>query len=314
MFDRPVVYNGFQLNTVTQVSNGVRRGCMLEVFDYSRLQGVGDTEKRSQDDGPDASDVFMAPRYINLAGVIYGQSSNDLNDLVQQMRRALTPTAAYAFDPWDYGYIPLEFELPTNMTAFTDIEDGIRVRKVEYRARPTGQPSFTLRRDGGSEPGAGNGFGMAVSWQASLECKDPRMYVRPDRQLAWVAENSGMVMPNRGDYPAPLDILLVVNTAPAGSWIEVDVGGSQIAIFVGGLAANTIVRYSGELKVLTIDSESGGEADILRMDLFTLRNDTTHPKVLPGNQLASIRFFGAGAGPKPTFKTGTRFMYSESFA
>ena len=32
-----------------------RRGCMLEEFDYGAAKGVGYTEKRSQDDGLDAS-------------------------------------------------------------------------------------------------------------------------------------------------------------------------------------------------------------------------------------------------------------------
>jgi len=318
MFESPVTYNGFQLNETDLLSAGIRRGCVLEVFDYSRSAGVGYTEKRAQDDGLDASDVFMGPRYINLAGTLYGEDEADLHDLLQDLRTCLTPTSAYAFDKWDYGYIPLEFTLPTKDSRFDPRAVGDFERLVEYRARPLGQPSFQLRRDAGVAPGAlGDNGGMAVQWQAQLECKDPRLHVRPDTWVQWTVASSGvLVMRNRGDYPAPLDILLIVNTAPAGSYIEVDVGGSSMRITVGGLAANTIVRYSGEKKVLTIDNASGGTADVLRMDLFTLLANKTYPQVMPsdddkypGDGKANIRFYGA-----PTFKVGTRFMYSESFA
>jgi hypothetical protein len=317
MFDSPVKYNGFNLKEIDSLSSGVRRGSVLEVFDYSRSQGVGYTEKRAQDDGLDASDVYMGPRYINLAGTLYGEDEPDLHDLLQDLRTCLTPTSAYAFDKWDQGYIPLEFTLPTKDSRFGVRTAGGFERLVEYRARPVGQPSFSLRRDGGGSPGAqGDIGGVAVTWSAQLECKDPRMYVRPDTWLQWTTAVSGLVIRNRGDYPAPLDILLIVNSAPANSYIEVDCGGSTIRIRVGGLATNTIVRYSGELKVLTIDNASGGTADTLRMDLFALLADKTHPKVnpsdddkYPGDGRVNIRFSGA-----PTFKNGTRFMYSESFA
>jgi hypothetical protein len=174
-----------------------------------------------------------------------------------------------------------------------------------------------LRRDAGGAPGSkGDLGGMAVQWQGQLECKDPRLYVRPDTWVQWTTAQSGVAIRNRGDYPAPLDILLIVNAAPANSYIEVDMGGSTIRIRVGGLATNTIVRYSGELKVLTIDNASGGEADVLRMDLFALLANKTHPRVMPsdddkypGDGKFNIRFSGA-----PTFKTGTRFMFSEAFA
>jgi len=318
MFEDPVQYNGFQLNS-TVLTGGVRRGCLLEVFDYSRSQGVGYTEKRAQDDGLDASDVYMGPRYINLAGTLYGEDEADLQDLVQNLRTCLTPTTAYAFDKWDHGYIPLEFTLPTKDSRFGVRPTGDFERLVEYRARPVGQPSFQLRRDAGASPGSqGDIGGMAVQWQAQLECKDPRMYVRPDTWKTWTTPQVGLVMRNRGDYPAPLDILLIVNTAHAtNSYIEVDCGGSTIKISVAGLAANTIVRYSGELKVLTVDNATAGTADVLRMDLLTLLANKTHPKVLPtnslhfpGDGLANIRF---GGTTWPTFKSGTRFMYSESF-
>ena len=312
MFDSPVRYNGFNLNTTELAgTNGKRRGALLEVFDYGTSRGIGYTEKRSQDDGLDASDVYMGGRLITLAGTVYGEDEADLNDLLQGVRTALTPTSAYAFDRDDYGYIPLEFELKTKDPRF-----GEGKRLVEYRARPLMQPQFTLRRDGGSAPGAGDEFGMAVSYQSQLECKDPRLYVRPDTWMYWNTAQTAVPILNRGDYPAPLDILLHINASTATSRVEIDIGGSNLSIACPSLATNAIVRYSGELKVLTLDNASGGAADVLRMDLLTFRNNTTHPKVMPsgdpkyaGDGVFNIRLYNG-----LTLKTSTRFMYSESFA
>jgi hypothetical protein len=316
MFDSPVSYNGFNLNTITANSAGIRRGSVLEVFDFSRSQGVGYLEKRAQDDGMDASDVYMGPRYISLAGTIFGEDEADLHDLVQELRTALTPTAAYVFDKWDHGFIPLEFALRTKDSRFPIHPAGDFERLVEFRARPVGQPTLQFRRDGGANAGAGQDFGMAATWTAQLECKDPRLYVRPDTWLYWNTAVTGVTILNRGDYPAPLDILLVINSAPADSRVEIDVGGSNVTIKTGGLAVDTIVRYSGTLKVLTVDNAAGGTFDVLRMDLFALRNNTTHPKVNPSNDAI---YPGAGKFSTRlynglTLKSTTRFMYSESFA
>ena len=321
MFETPVTYNGFQLNTLATVGEGgVRRGCMLEVFDYSRSQGVGYTEKRAQDDGLDASDVYMGPRYISLAGTIYGSDEADLYDLLQDLRTALTPTSAYATDKWDQGYIPLEFSLPTKDNRFPPRFNGWFQRDVEYRARPVGQPSFSVRRDAGAMLGQqGQAGGAAIQWSVQLECKDPRLYVRPDSEVPWTTEQSGVAITNRGDYPAPLDVILIINNGGSGGgFVDIAIGGSQIRIKTEGLATNTLVRYSGELKVLTIDNAAGGTADVLRMDLFTLMADKTHPRVMPsdddrypGDGKFTIIF---GGSTKPTFKAGTKFVYSESFA
>jgi len=307
MLDAPIEYNGVSLNTVTDVGNGIRKGCLLEEFDYGRSQGMGYTEKRSRDDGLDASDVFMGARYIALTGTVFGDSPSDLFDRLQSIRAALTPTIAYDVAQSDYGYIPLTFSLPTNDPAFAG------VKELEFRARPVGQPQFSIRRDmgafagGGMQGGSNAGEkGGAVQWRGTLECKDPRMYVRPEVWLPFTTAQTGVPIINRGDYPAPLDVLLGVTSSAAGSKVEIDVGGSNMVIALGALT-NAVVRYSGTLKVLTLQTTG---IDTLRMDMLSFNNNTTHPKVQPRDgEVYNIRLIGA-----ITLAAGTRLMYSESFA
>ena len=317
MLDYPVRYHGVELNTIENIGEGRHKGCMLEEFDFGNARGVGYTEKRAQDDGLDASDVYMGPRTINLTGIIYGADPGDLHDRLQDVRTAFTPTVSYDFDPFDYGYIPLEFSLPTN--DLDDFPDGYRM--MEFRARPLGQPAFSVRRDTGAQPGhqgvlpgGAQTKGVAIQWRATLECKDPRMYVRPDVWVEWNTPRTGAALVNRGDYPAPIDVLLVLGAASIStSKVEIDLGKSNMTIALGsvgppavGFPINTVFRYSSELKVLTVQEPSKAEA--LRMDLLTFRNKTTHPLVPPKNSTYSTRLYSA------TLTADTRFMYSESFA
>lgn len=319
MLDAPVTYNGADLNTVTiEPGNGVRKGCLLEEFDYGRSQGMGYTEKRSQDDGLDASDVFMGARYITLTGTVYGDTPGDLFDRLQFVRTALTPTVAFDKGQPDYGYLPLQFSMPTKDPDFESPgSPGVYVKELEFRARPVGQPQFSVRRDQGALAGGGMQYGNgpdasnagekggAVTWRATLECKDPRMYVRPDIWLPFTTGGSGLPIRNRGDYPAPLDVLLGVTSSNATGKIQIDVGGASL-IFTLGVMTSAVLRYSGQLKVLTVQT---GGTDTLRMDLMALGTSQTHPKVPPGDSTYNITIT-----PTVVLAVGTRLMYSESFA
>ena len=311
MLDFPVRYRGIELNTVDMVPGvGLRKGNLLEVFDLSDVQGVGYTEKKAQRDGLDASDVYLGARYVRLQGVTYGEDIADLHDRLQEVRTALTPTAAYVSDIPHYGYVPLEFTLPTNdLVNFPPAVSGDphSTRDLELRARPRGQPTFQIRRDGGASNGADPSRGGGVSWQAVLECKDPRMYVRPDTWVYWNADVTPAVpLTNRGDYPAPLDILIEVPASSAGGSVHFWVGASDFIITIPDATTTQILRYSGDLQVLTLESNS---VEVLRMDLFALQNNTLHPYILPGG-LTTYRIDVVGA----TLSANTRFMYSESFA
>jgi hypothetical protein len=311
MLDAPIQYNGVDLNTVIDLGNGLRSGCLIESFDYGASQGVGYVQKRSQDDGMDTSDVYMGQRRIDLAGTVYGGTIAELFDNLQNIRTIFTPTISLATDQPDHGFIPLTFSLPTMDDQFDSAAgDGTApyVKELEFRARPLGQPQFSIRRDQGAFNGEGSGRGGGIVWRASLMCADPRMYVRPDVWVPFLGPQTAHPIVNRGDYPAPLDILIGVTASSAGSWFEIDVGGSTMHIALGALT-NAVVRYSGTLKVLTLQL-SGASTDTLRMDMLSFLNNTTHPKVQAQDGMVyNIRMSGV-----TTIASGSRLMYSESFA
>ena len=113
---------------------------------------------------------------------------------------------------------------------------------------------------------------------------------------------------NRGDYPAPLDVLLGVTSVAAGSKVEIDVGGSNMTITLGAL--------TNAGRALLGRTEGADPPDWWCQDrhacAWTCSASATHdPSQGPARQqrLQHPR----GTGPS-TLSAGTRLMYSESFA
>jgi hypothetical protein len=237
--DQPITYRGFDLNTVEiALGDGKRRGCLVEEADFGDVTAVGYTEKRAQGDGNDASDVYLSSRQIRLRGYVYGETRADMFDRLQDLRSAMTPTAAYADDPANRGYLPLTFDAPTmNLVDFGEGK-GNGWRQLQVFARPRAQPSFRIRRDTGS--GGQHLKGGSVEWMAALECKDPRIYLREPVWKYFTVTESG-TLDNRGDYPAPIDVLLEVTGTGAGS-VRFQIGTADLTIPPGPTPASCATR------------------------------------------------------------------------
>jgi len=294
-----VFYRGLNFNSVdTLPGDGKRAGCLLEEADYGDVPGIGYKEKRAQDDGFDATEVFLGLRTVRLTGFVYGENKGDLWDRWQDIRSALTPSAAYLDAPGLDGFLPFQFYVPTLRLA----EFPTGYRQLELRARPAGQPHFTVRRDTGT---GGVDNGQALAWTGVLECKDPRFYVWPQKVNTFSASESGNLV-NRGDYPAPLSLTFRVHGGSTAGNILFEVGGSRMRITVPDTGTIQTLRYDGNLKVLTLEEN---DVEVLRMDLLTFLSNTTHPKVPSGTSAYTITV-SAGL---TDFDAGYMF-YSEAFA
>lgn len=280
---RPISYRGLQLNDAGIASTRENiAGIAIERVSYGQVPGFGYIEKRSNADGYDAGDVFLGKRDISLSGTIYGKTRADLFDRKSLLSAALSPTGAYAESPPDYGYLPLTFEEPTLDTITW--ETGI-IKKM-MRVRPRTMPSFSIVRDaiGGVEE-----YGLAIPWEVDVEARDPRIYYQTSVgdyfDAAGATANGTLVLDNRGDYPAPIRIELYA-AAGAGAVKMVLLGlGTSMTLEIPASAVESILRYDGHEKYVTLE-ENGLE--VLRMDLITFGQDTTHPQVPPGtgHQLA----------------------------
>jgi hypothetical protein len=266
---KAIGYRGFLLNTVVKDANQRLVGCETKRVDWPGVQGHGYDEKRAHEDGFDASDVFLGKRLIGLSGGLYGITRGDFYDLAQAFITALTPTAAYDDAPGDRGFMPLDFYVPTMNTV--DFPSGLIHKQVF--ARPVRQPSLIYIDD---RTGGDDDQPLSLEWTALMECRDPRVYFFTTTETsisASAGSDSGNLV-NKGDYPAPINIMLVVAAAsPAGSWSFVG-AGTDMTITIPNNAQQQIIRYGSREKLLSLEVAG---VETLRMDLLAFNNQKTHP-------------------------------------
>ena len=305
---RPVYYRGIDLNdadvSTLSASRGKLRGISLEAVSYGAVRGVGYKEKRAQGDGYDASDVYLGLRTIKMRGTIYGDTRAEAFDRLQELRAAFTPSGAYLESPYEYGYLDLQFDEPTeNLTEFTN-----GYRSCFIKARPVAQPEWTVTKgaDGGEEYG-----GESIPFSVELEAIDPRVYIQGGVVIPLTGGLSGSGnTTNRGDYPAPLNILLSVRAAAVAGSFTLNAGGSTLTITIPNSTSDQTIRLSGEKKVLTVEENN---VESLRMDLLTFGTDSTWPLVTPGSQGYSWSTTGLVSGDLGT-GNDSRIWYWEAFA
>lgn len=270
---RPVSYRGLDLNDVTKTPSGQLYGNQIDSADYSDVSAQGYMEKRSMADGYDASDIFLGQRRVVLQGTTFGQTRAEAFDRLQRLRWVFAPTTAYDESPGEQGYLPLNFEVPT--TNEVDWPTGYIAQCV--RVRPSRQVIFAIRRDQIGGEGS-----LGIQWQAQLDARDPRVYAQAEVDVSeWprLRNGSGSVC-NRGDYPAPLNILIYVPGSQALATFNLQIAGSNMHIKSPDSSAAQVIRYRGVDKVLTVQE---GPNENLRMDLLWFTGGTTHPLIQPGD-------------------------------
>lgn len=297
---RNVIYRNYSLNQLTKDANGRFYGCETKRVEYPGVTGVGYAEKRSLADGYDASDVYLDRRIIDLRGLLYGRTRGELFDKVQDFTRVMTPTAAYNESPGDKGFLPLDFYVPTTLT---DLHPEGYIHKAIF-VRPQRQPGFIFNDD---TTGGEDGMPLAIPWECVVWAKDPTVYgFSPNNYPIsdTVSSGSGTFL-NKGDLPAPLNLLLVIAAnSPAGPF-HLIAGGADMTITVPTATAQQIIRYSSREKVLTREVNS---EVTLRMDLLAFNALTTHPLIPVGSSP-----FSWTATPT-NFDEGGRLWFWDSWA
>jgi hypothetical protein len=145
-------------------------------------------------------------------------------------------------------------------------------------------------------------LGSGIGWTSVLECKDPRVYVYPNKESPLDGSDSG-TFANRGDYPAPLNVLLVVAAAGTAASYHFVGAGTDMFIDIPASTVQQVFRYDGYLHVLTVETNG---VEVLRMDLLRFINETTHPIVQPGSS--------GWTGTGPALVTGSRLFWAEAYS
>lgn len=296
---RSVTYRGLDINALATLSPGdPLDGYVLNECRMPPVDGVGYREKRSLGDGFDFGRVYLGRRQFMLRGTIYAPSEAVLHDRIRIIRALFTPTLAYAQDPANYGFLPIAFTLPTADTA--NFPSGL----LPLRAfvRPEEMPGAMFDRD----MAFGDDVrGYSMPYEAMLEARDPRFYAQTSTEVAVTATSGSGSTTNKGDYPAPLQMSVILSGATSGPRTITLTGfGSVMTVTVPSGGTTRTVRIDGVLKIATL-TQNGVET--LRMDLVSFAAGYTWPKVVPGPNAYDWTSTGGGKS------TGSKFWYDEAF-
>lgn len=271
---RPIDYRGLLLTGAIGGPGGNQpiAGIRLTRAKYSDASVHGYTEKRSLDDGMDASDVFLGMRSVSLQGEVYAARLAGLFDAIDLLRLKFTPTDAYNEDPTERGYLPLTFSQPTLLTV--NWPSGFSDRFI--RVRPARQPDHTI--DFGAI-GKESGEGFVVPFAVVMDAKDPRFY-NVDLMEEFISGTSGSgTLRNRGNYPAPMNTLVHSLASQSNEAVFNLTGfGTNMTVTIPAGANDRTVRIDGQKKVVTL---TVGATETLRMDLIEFNAGTTWPSVPP---------------------------------
>lgn len=301
---RPVSYRGFFLNGVQggPGGNNPLDGRRLIRASYTAVPAIGYTEKKSLEDGLDASDVWLGGRDVVLQGEVFAHSKSALFDDLDLLRLKFTATDCYAEDPEGKGYLPLLFEQPTEHLAHWP--SGFSERQI--LVRPSRQPEHDIEFQaiGGI---ATNGF--VCPYVARLQARDPRFY-HPFPVESFLSGDVGSgAVANRGNYPTPANFFLrpADGQSWAGTFTFNGMGTSMLVTIPAG-GSGRIVRVDSHQKVCTLIV---GSVETLRMDLIVFNSGTTWPKVPPTPEGSSVGF--EWSLPGFTLVSPSRMFFSEAW-
>lgn len=242
-------YRGFVLNDpdiAENIVSGKAAGSVIDSADWSDVDVVQFTEKRSEDDGMDAGPVFLGGRRLRVAGTLYDTSRPLLYDRLRALRAALSPTLAFREDPSRKGYLDLNYVEPTTDEAYSGDAFKIALR-MEALPRLVG---WVEQRDriGGNAADA-----LAIPYQATFTTINPR--VLSQQPVTLNLDGTGSVFSgevlNRGNYHVPFNML--IRCTAAGGVVSVAIGGSTFTLTIPTAAGDQIIRYRGFDKLITAE-------------------------------------------------------------
>jgi hypothetical protein len=306
---RPITYRTVDINTLGALTPGdPLDGYVINDVRFLPVDGIGFREKRSLMDGFDYGRVFLGRRQVQMRGTIYAPTKAALHDRIRMVRALFTPTLAYADDPVNKGFVALDFDWLTLDTA--DWPGGII--PVRLYARPEEAPGVFFPRDAAGRAtadGSVDDQGFSEVWEAALECRDPRFYSQVETEVVTTTQDGGggaLVVVNKGDYPAPLQVSLTLLAANVGSRVmTLTIGGSTMVITLPAMSVTRTVRVDGALKVCTLYAQG---IETLRMDLVRFPAGHTWAEVQPGANSYDWHTTNGG------FNSGSRFWFRAAFA
>jgi hypothetical protein len=265
-------------------------GYMIESLSYANGQYSGFSDTLAQRDGLDTDIALLPQRNTTIIVAVYGSSSADFYDKLNDLNSALQPYPAFAES--DDGFRAMDFTQPTNIAAYST--NGIPMRLA---VRPTSLPIYNLSSTIVSPQTSDRGLTTRVS--VSLISKDPRKLCQtPVTGSISLSSGTGTAsLTNNGNYSAYPTFTITSNLTTAGT-LTVSTSLWTTALSIGTGSKTTILNST--LRTVT----SNGS-----LLMSSLTSATTEMPYLPaGASVVTVAFTG-GAG----YPSSISYSYQEAW-
>lgn len=284
-----ILHNGFVINDASirekivpghAIGSGIS-GCILDSIESTDVDVVQYTEKKALKDGMDVGDPFLGMRRVRAAGTLFAVTPALLYDALADLRAATSPVLAQLSSPLDHGYVPMYGSVPTNRV----VEYPEGVIDLRVLAMPRGM-QYTEQKD--NLGGNNDTNALAIPFQAIWVMRDPRIYSELPVDVSFTpTTNATGTLTNRGNYPAPLNMLFQVTSA--AGLITVVAGGTTFTVTVPASSGERIIRLKGDGPETTVE-EAGEEG--LALDYVDFPNNDVWAYIPGGDTPYSVTFSG----------------------
>lgn len=224
-----ISYNGL---TVNQRVGGSNKD-IIEVNAVSTRTTIESIrERREYESGLEAYGAFKRGKILVLQGVVRGATHGALYDRIEEMAAAFDPDAVTRDNPDTFGFLPLDFSVPTADTA--NFPTGLMPCRYYARAEEAFEPPWSQYA------------GVAAPYSLPLMAADPRRYLQAASSLtgAGVADNSIATV---WSWP----VLTIVMTGAGSATFQI--GNTEA---VGSLTLKLSERINGDSVAVDMERRS----------------------------------------------------------
>ena len=170
----PIIYNGITAEGELALAKGILRGYQINTVQLSDITSEEYTQKRAQQDGMFAADVFLATRKVVIDGGVYGSSRGDAFDLLQGWTGAFSPRVAYHADTPNVGFLPFKFYQPTDNLSTWPLNTYPNGIPLQMFLRPMIPVHYEIINNQGEDAKRG----YTIHTTTTLMARDPRRYLQ----------------------------------------------------------------------------------------------------------------------------------------